>query len=155
MDGVMVTYHNTERIFGFQYISLDEMDERIYGPVPGIGAKVFNKSISLLEAVLEQATACYPGEVRLKQNNHNYLIHLTHTLQTIECMFETRPPGKTLDVFVRPAEWSGEGERPLTQLVVELSHTLDGEPAKALEVLRSTTQKCMLRPFSLLSPPDL
>ena len=70
-------------------------------------------------------------------------------------MFETRPPGKTLDVFVRPAEWNGEGERPLTQLVVELSHMLDGEPAKALEVLRSTTQKCMLRPFSLLTPPDL
>lgn len=67
MDGVMVAYHNTERIFGFQYISLDEMDERIYGSVPGIGAKVFDKSVSLLEAVLEQATACYPGEVCLER----------------------------------------------------------------------------------------
>jgi len=61
-------------------------------------------------------------------------------LQTIECMFETRPPGKAMDVFVRPAEWSGEGEKPVTQLVVELSHTLDGESAKPYEVLRSTTQ---------------
>lgn len=64
MDGVMVAYHNTERIFGFQYISLDEMDERIYGPIPGIGEKVFNKSVTLLEAVLENATKCYPDQVR-------------------------------------------------------------------------------------------
>lgn len=71
-------------------------------------------------------------------------------------MFETRPPGKTLDVFVRPAEWIGEGKRPVTQLVVELSHTLDGEPAMAHEVLRSTRQKCALRLFLFLplSPPD-
>lgn len=76
----MVAYHNTERIFGFQYISLDEMDERIYGSVPGIGAKVFDKSVSLLEAVLEQATACYPDEVRLER-----AFDLRHLNQSIPC----------------------------------------------------------------------
>lgn len=72
MDGVLVAYHNTERIFGFQYISLDEMDERIYGPVPGMGEKVFKKSINLLEAILEEATKCYPEQVSDNKSIHRY-----------------------------------------------------------------------------------
>ena len=64
MDGVMVAYHNTERIFGFQYIPLIEMDERLFGPEKGIGERVFDKSIGLLEAILPEAAACYPEQVR-------------------------------------------------------------------------------------------
>lgn len=63
MDGVMVTYHNTERIFGFQYISLDEMDERLFGPTPGLGDKVFHHCVSLLEEIIEQASLCFPEQV--------------------------------------------------------------------------------------------
>jgi hypothetical protein len=72
MDGVLVAYHNTDRIFGFQYISLDEMDERIYGPVPGMGDKVFKKSINLLEAILEEATKVYPEQVSDNKSLHRY-----------------------------------------------------------------------------------
>lgn len=68
MDGVMVAYHNTERIYGFQYISLDEMDERLYGAVPGIGDKIFGKCIGMLEAVLEEASALFPEQVGLCYN---------------------------------------------------------------------------------------
>lgn len=64
MDGVFVAYHNTERIFGFQYISLDEMDERLLGPTPGIGDKLFNHCVNILEAILEEASSCFPGQVR-------------------------------------------------------------------------------------------
>jgi len=31
MDGAFVAYHNTAKMFGFQYITLDEIDHRIYG----------------------------------------------------------------------------------------------------------------------------
>ncbi|KAL6304323.1 mitochondrial protein Pet127-domain-containing protein [Sparassis latifolia] len=31
MDGVFVAFHNTDQIFGFQYIPLEEMDMRLYG----------------------------------------------------------------------------------------------------------------------------
>jgi len=31
MDGIFVCYHNTAEIFGFQYLSREEMDECIYG----------------------------------------------------------------------------------------------------------------------------
>ena len=63
MDGVMVAYHNTQQIFGFQYIPLAEMDERLFGPEKGIGDRVFNKCIGLLEAILPEAAACYPEQV--------------------------------------------------------------------------------------------
>ncbi|KAF8908913.1 mitochondrial protein Pet127-domain-containing protein [Gymnopilus junonius] len=119
MDGVMVTYHNTERIFGFQYISRDEMDERLFGPTPGIGDKVFNHSIRLLEATLEEASQVFPE-------------------QSVLCGFETRMPGKVLDVFVQPAEWEGEEEeRPIVKLAVTLEHELNGTPVKASSAMRA------------------
>jgi hypothetical protein len=31
MDGIFVAYHNIRQIFGFQYISQEEMDELVYG----------------------------------------------------------------------------------------------------------------------------
>lgn len=63
MDGVIVAYHNSERIFGFQYIPLREMDARLLGPEEGLGEKVFGKCIGLLEAILPEAAACYPEQV--------------------------------------------------------------------------------------------
>ena len=63
MDGVIVAYHNTDRIFGFQYIPLLEMDKRLFGPEAGLGQKVFDKCIGLLEAILPVAAECYPKQV--------------------------------------------------------------------------------------------
>jgi hypothetical protein len=63
MDGVVVAYHNSERIFGFQYIPLREMEVRLFGPEEGLGEKVFDKCIGLLEAILPEAAACFPEQV--------------------------------------------------------------------------------------------
>jgi hypothetical protein len=63
MDGVLVAYHNTARIFGFQYVSLEEMEERLYGS--GSGARVFNKCVSLLERVLGDVVSIYGERVGL------------------------------------------------------------------------------------------
>lgn len=62
MDGVFVAYHNTERIFGFQYIPLSEIDARLFGRHAS-GNEVFVKCIQLLEAVLEKATREFPHQV--------------------------------------------------------------------------------------------
>jgi len=65
MDGVFVAFHNTEKIFGFQYISLDEMDAALHeGPNSGIGAQEFKMSLLLLNKLLNQATARFPEKVR-------------------------------------------------------------------------------------------
>lgn len=31
MDGVIVAYHNTVEVFGFQYIPLEDMERCVYG----------------------------------------------------------------------------------------------------------------------------
>jgi hypothetical protein len=62
MDGVIVAYHNTARIFGFQYISLAEIDERLFGHI-GRGQPVFEKCVRLLETVVEEIIQIFPDQV--------------------------------------------------------------------------------------------
>jgi Mitochondrial protein Pet127 len=63
MDGVVVAYHNTERMFGFQYIPLEEMDRRLFGPTPGAGDRVFVKCVEMLELIADEITRCFPKQV--------------------------------------------------------------------------------------------
>jgi hypothetical protein len=63
MDGVIVAYHNTGTLFGFQYIPLSEMDERLFGPGEGVGDKVFEKCVGLMEQVVSEVAKCFPGQV--------------------------------------------------------------------------------------------
>jgi hypothetical protein len=69
MDGVFVAYHNTERIFGFQYIPLSEMDARLFGE-HAAGDAVFEKCLQLLEVVLEEATRELPQQVFPQSESH-------------------------------------------------------------------------------------
>jgi hypothetical protein len=62
MDGIFVAYHNTERIFGFQYIPLQEMDLSLHGQEDiTLGDREFKLSLHLLNKVLDKAAAKYPG----------------------------------------------------------------------------------------------
>jgi len=61
MDGIFVAFHNTERIFGFQYISLPEMDYALHGSDDTTtGDSEFKLSLSLLNRVLDRATTKFP-----------------------------------------------------------------------------------------------
>ncbi|KAK3946079.1 mitochondrial protein Pet127-domain-containing protein [Diplogelasinospora grovesii] len=63
MDGIFVAFHNTQRIFGFQYVSLSEMDLAIHGtPNTTTGDREFKLSLHLLNKVLDKATAKFPGK---------------------------------------------------------------------------------------------
>ena len=64
MDGIFVAFHNIERIFGFQYISLPEMDSTIHGQFDTtIGDQEFKLSLDLLNKVLNKATKRFPDTV--------------------------------------------------------------------------------------------
>ena len=64
MDGIFVAFHNTDRIFGFQYISLAEMDLALHGQEDTrIGDQEFKLSIDLLNKILDKATKKYPEQV--------------------------------------------------------------------------------------------
>ncbi|KAI9683196.1 MAG: hypothetical protein M1829_005987 [Trizodia sp. TS-e1964] len=61
MDGIFVAYHNIERIFGFQYMSLAEMDSTIHGAWDtNVGDQEFKLSIDLLNKILDRATEKFP-----------------------------------------------------------------------------------------------
>ena len=63
MDGIFVAYHNTQRIFGFQYISLLEMDHAIHGSNNmRVGDQEFKGSLSMLNDLLNKATERFPGK---------------------------------------------------------------------------------------------
>jgi hypothetical protein len=66
MDGIFVAYHNLERIFGFQYLSIADMDNILHGQEhPDLGDKELNLSFSLLGEILDRATKAYPEQVIL------------------------------------------------------------------------------------------
>ncbi|KAM3071947.1 hypothetical protein ACMFMG_008413 [Clarireedia jacksonii] len=61
MDGIFVAFHNVERIFGFQYISLPEMDYALHGANDTtLGDAEFKLSLDLLNRALDRATAKFP-----------------------------------------------------------------------------------------------
>lgn len=64
MDGVFVAYHNTQRIFGFQYIPLEEMDQALHGTSSSrdLGDQEFKLSLHLLNQLLNRATEKYPKQ---------------------------------------------------------------------------------------------
>ena len=70
MDGIFVAFHNIERIFGFQYISLPEMDSTIHGQWDtSIGDQEFTLSLDLLNKILDKATKTFPETVSSLPHN--------------------------------------------------------------------------------------
>jgi hypothetical protein len=64
MDGIFLAFHNIERIFGFQYLSLADLDRVLHGQEETtLGDQEFRLSISLLDELLCKATAMFPETV--------------------------------------------------------------------------------------------
>jgi hypothetical protein len=80
MDGIFVAYHNTQRIFGFQYIGLDEMDEAIHETSDRrLGDQEFKASIALLNDLLNRAAKRFPGRsLRLHVETRPTKVPLTY-----------------------------------------------------------------------------
>lgn len=62
MDGIFIAYHNTAKIFGFQYLSVSEMDNRLFGSRIA-GDRVFAKCVELLEQLADAVVSIWPGKV--------------------------------------------------------------------------------------------
>eukprot|EP01125_Pyxidicula_operculata_P009728 TRINITY_DN318_c3_g1_i2.p1 TRINITY_DN318_c3_g1~~TRINITY_DN318_c3_g1_i2.p1 ORF type:complete len:513 (-),score=112.14 TRINITY_DN318_c3_g1_i2:20-1558(-) len=61
MDGVFVAYHNTNHIFGYEYLSLDEMEKPIF-ETKKMANTSFHVGISLFETVCDRITNLFPKE---------------------------------------------------------------------------------------------
>ncbi|KAI5281878.1 hypothetical protein KEM52_003841, partial [Ascosphaera acerosa] len=63
MDGIFVAFHNIQRIFGFQYLSVGEMDNAIHGQTnTTLGDREFRLSLALWNKILDKATKQFPGQ---------------------------------------------------------------------------------------------
>lgn len=72
MDGIFVAYHNTARMFGFQYITRLEMDRILYGNEP-TGTKAFKSILVLLGKILGSVTDMYPRkDIRITFDSAKY-----------------------------------------------------------------------------------
>jgi len=61
MGGIMVAYHNTEEVFGMEYISLEQMDAITYGST-AYANKVYELSLILFEKVINNVTSRHTNE---------------------------------------------------------------------------------------------
>ena len=66
MDGIFLAYHNIERIFGFQYLNISDMDAVLHGQHnTNLGDMEFKLSVGLVDELLAKATAQFPDIVSL------------------------------------------------------------------------------------------
>lgn len=91
MDGIFVAFHNTQRIFGFQYISLEEMDHALHGaPDRAYGDAEFKASVRILNDLMDRAAKKFPGR--------SLRLHV----ETRQGLSETSPP--LMYFFAQPVE---------------------------------------------------
>lgn len=89
MDGIFVAYHNIARIFGFQYVSLEELDMALHGQADRVlGDREFRATLKLMNEIFDEATREFPE-------------------QSLRIMFETRESSKSepngyMRVFAEP-----------------------------------------------------
>nr|XP_019000426.1 uncharacterized protein I203_06840 [Kwoniella mangroviensis CBS 8507]OCF63887.1 hypothetical protein I203_06840 [Kwoniella mangroviensis CBS 8507] len=111
MDGIFLAYHNTSRLYGFQYISLSEIDERIFGSTE-MAEQAFRLSVSLLELLLQKSVAEFPD-------------------QAINILLKHSPAinAHSVTAYVEPKDWDlSAGERPIRAITLTMKNVLDGEP---------------------------
>lgn len=62
MDGIFIAFHNTEQIFGFQYMPVKEMDVGLFGS-PDVGDRIFQQCVGLLTKILGAIKQMFPVQV--------------------------------------------------------------------------------------------
>ena len=96
MDGIFVAFHNVERIFGFQYISLSEMDSTIHGQWDTtIGDQEFKLSLDLLNKILDRATKKFPETVCQLLSFVSLVANTTSLSASISKLERHQPPSCT------------------------------------------------------------
>lgn len=61
MEGAFIAYHNTKKIFGFEYIKLEDMQRRVFGN-SNFSDIIFKSSIKLLESIFDRVIEDFGSE---------------------------------------------------------------------------------------------
>ena len=73
MQGAAIAYHNTQKIFGFEYIKLEEMEKRIFGSCE-FSNVVFETALSFLEEILDYVLMDRVGKLKADKAPKTYRI---------------------------------------------------------------------------------
>lgn len=65
MDGAFISYHNTQEIFGFEYLKLDEIEQRLFGSSE-ISDQVLKICLAMFQDILDDVTAKFPDDEMIK-----------------------------------------------------------------------------------------
>ncbi|KAJ1660755.1 hypothetical protein IWQ61_000368 [Dispira simplex] len=87
MDGIFVAYHNTERVFGFQYFPLEELDRPLFGSSRR-GDRYFAMTMQLLQHIFQRITEKYPRQTVLVSFESD------QSKGIMQVYVEALPPGK-------------------------------------------------------------
>ncbi|KAF2004526.1 Pet127-domain-containing protein [Amniculicola lignicola CBS 123094] len=149
MDGIFVAYHNIERMFGFQYLSLADMDRVLHGQTdPCLGDQEFKMSVHLFDEVLQRATERFPdNEIRLtfhvsgKTPSYMAIIAEPFTSEEVDNIqaskkdifdeFKWKVVGGQPDESKMQSEWRDIQERVNEELISEEA-TEQGEDEEAI-----------------------
>jgi hypothetical protein len=97
MDGIFVAYHNTARMFGFEYISLERMEYELYGS-SNIAEKYFSLSTQLLNKVLTMIVKHFP--------NQDVDLHITAPKQNSVLIFAIDPRNDAKGICLQLSTYS-------------------------------------------------
>lgn len=61
MEGAFISYHNTKKIFGFEFIKLEDMQRRMFGN-SNFSDIIFKSSIRLLECIFDRVLQDFGSE---------------------------------------------------------------------------------------------
>lgn len=78
MDGILVAYHSTATMFGFQYVPLEDMMMQLFSSME-MGEQAFLLCIGMLERVLDVVTDIFPNDVStdpIRWSGSKYLLKL-------------------------------------------------------------------------------
>ncbi|KAI9014860.1 mitochondrial protein Pet127-domain-containing protein [Gaertneriomyces semiglobifer] len=109
MDGLFVSYHNTSELFGFQYISLEEMDQHLFGN-SHTGNQAFAMSLKALELILDVISTKHAGKD----------IRITSELPKLT-------DDQRLSLYVEPIDEHSDDNTAVTRMDFKCHSTVNGE----------------------------
>ena len=102
MDGIFCAYHNIDRIFGFQYLSIEDMDLALHGQSDrSLGNREVAVSLKLLQEALDRVSERFPDQVRpTVVHTHHLYLTLSKHVKLYFSTSERRSP--ILTIFAEP-----------------------------------------------------
>jgi hypothetical protein len=145
MDGIFVAFHNTARVFGFQYISLEEMDSSLFGSST-MGDQSFALSVQLLDKVLNQVVGDH--------SNSKYL-RVTFAAEDCKSIFveEVTDPS-VVDLSVLDPKHEAFNPPKVTQYELIISNTINGNEINVNEYPNLSTGDVWSVNFDLRTVAD-